>query len=79
MPIAEKEIFLAISRLLWAFNIKPVAGELPCLDEYEGNSGRTPLPYRVNLVPRHGHLHRVLGTKEEVSGSFELADEFIGQ
>lgn len=78
MPIAEKEIFLAISRLLWSFKIEPVDGELPCLDEYEGNSGRTPLPYRVRLVPRHDRLHRLLRTKEEVAGSFELADEFIG-
>ncbi|KAF9455844.1 cytochrome P450 [Collybia nuda] len=78
MPIAEKEIFLAISRLLWAFQIEPVIGELPCLDEYEGNSGRTPLPYRIRLVPRHDHLHHVLDTKQEVPGSFDLADEFIG-
>ncbi|KXN88563.1 Phenylacetate 2-hydroxylase [Leucoagaricus sp. SymC.cos] len=78
MPIAEKEIFLAISRLLWAFKIQPVPGESPCLDEYEGNSGRTPLPFQINLIPRHEHVHCVLGTKDEVAGSFELADEFLG-
>ncbi|KAF9258035.1 cytochrome P450 [Marasmius fiardii PR-910] len=62
MPIAEKEIFLAIARLLWAFKIGAVPEEPPCLEKYEGTSGRTPLPFRGNLVPRHEHVHRVLGT-----------------
>jgi len=65
MPVAEKELFLAISRLLWAFKIQSVPGETICLDEYDGNSGRTPLPFKVNLVPRHEHVQSLLEAEEE--------------
>lgn len=65
MPVAEKELFLAISRLLWAFKIQSVPGETICLDEYEGNSGRTPLPFKVNLVPRDEHVRSILEAAEE--------------
>ncbi|TFY53584.1 hypothetical protein EVJ58_g9375 [Rhodofomes roseus] len=65
MPVAEKEIFLAFSRLLWAFCIGAVPGKPPCLEEYDGNSGRTPLPFEVHLVPRHDQVGAVLDAKEE--------------
>lgn len=65
MPVAEKELFLAISRLLWAFKIQSVPGESICLDEYEGNSGRAPLPFKVNLVPRHERVQSILEVEEE--------------
>lgn len=66
MPVAEKEIFLAVSRLLWAFKIQSVPGETICLEEYEGNSGRTPLPFKVNLIPRHEQVGSVLEAKDEI-------------
>jgi len=66
MPVAEKEIFLAVSRLLWAFHIAAVPGKPPCLEEYDGNSGRTPLPFEVNLVPRHDQVGAVLDANEEM-------------
>jgi cytochrome P450 len=66
MHVAERELFLAISRLLWAFDIKPVVGEPISLVEYEGESGRTPLPYRVTLRPRHNKVSAMVGRTEEV-------------
>jgi hypothetical protein len=45
--VAERELWLAISRLLWAFDIRCLPDEPNSLEEYEGESGRTPLPYRV--------------------------------
>ncbi|PCH43872.1 cytochrome P450 [Wolfiporia cocos MD-104 SS10] len=66
MPIAENEIFLAVSRLLWAFSIQIVPGKPPCLEEYEGNSGRTPLPFKVMLVPRHENVEAILTTNGEI-------------
>ncbi|EGO26305.1 hypothetical protein SERLADRAFT_367896 [Serpula lacrymans var. lacrymans S7.9] len=68
MPVAEKEIFLAISRLLWAFTIQSVPGEPISLDEYEGNSGRTPLPFRIRLSPRHDNVRSVLDARAETLG-----------
>lgn len=63
--VAERELWLAIARLLWAFTIKPVPGEPISLEEYEGQSGRTPLPFRVELVPRHADVPALLETQEE--------------
>lgn len=57
MAVAERELWLAISRLLWAFNIDPVPGEPISLEEYEGHSGRTPIPFKVKLLPRHETQH----------------------
>ncbi|TFK83361.1 cytochrome P450 [Polyporus arcularius HHB13444] len=50
--LAEKEIFLGLAHMLWAFNIEPVPGEPIDLKEYDGVSGRSPVPFRVTLVPR---------------------------
>ena len=66
MVFADRELMLAISRILWAFDISEVPGEPIDLKEYDGLSGRSPLPYRVVLKPRHDGVARVL---EEVSVS----------
>jgi len=65
MPVAEKEIFLAVSRLLWAFKIHDVPGEPISLEEYEGRSGRTPLPYKLKLEVRHPGVADILESREE--------------
>ena len=65
MSVAEKELFLAISRLLWSFKIQGVPGEPISLDEYEGKSGRSPLPYRLKLEPRHAKVHDMLYSRVE--------------
>ncbi|KAJ7826623.1 cytochrome P450, partial [Mycena leptocephala] len=58
--VAERELFLAISRILWAFNVKSIPSEPISLEEYEGMSGRTPLPFRVMFEPRHENVDEVL-------------------
>lgn len=60
MVVAERELFLAISRILWAFNVKSIPSEPISLEEYEGMSGRTPLPFRVMFEPRHENVDEVL-------------------
>ncbi|KAF4602170.1 hypothetical protein EYR40_005374 [Pleurotus pulmonarius] len=67
MEMAERELFLAVSRLLWAFSFAEVPGEPICLEEYEGFSGRTPLPYRLTPKPRHAMVHDVLVEKTEIN------------
>ncbi|KDQ29248.1 hypothetical protein PLEOSDRAFT_1112179 [Pleurotus ostreatus PC15] len=67
MEMAERELFLAISRLLWAFSFTEVPGEPICLEEYEGFSGRTPLPYKLTPKPRHAMVHDVLVEKTEIN------------
>ena len=61
MIVAEREIWLAISRMLWAFKMEEVPGEPVDLKEYDGLSGRSPVPFRVRLVPRHEGVAKVLG------------------
>ena len=65
--VAERELWLAISRLLWAFEIRALPDEPISLEEYEGLSGRTPLPYRVKLIPRHDRVHALLVSEEEIT------------
>ncbi len=50
--LAEKEIFLGLAHMLWAFNLEPAPGEPIDLKEYDGVSGRSPVPFRVTLIPR---------------------------
>ena len=37
------------------------------LEEYEGTSGRTPLPYRVHMLPRHDRVHSLLEGEQEIA------------
>ncbi len=64
---AERELWLAVSRLLWAFGIRSLPDEPISLKEYEGESGRTPLPYRVMLIPRHDSVQALLEAEQEVT------------
>lgn len=65
--VAERILFLAISRLLWAFTAHELPTEPISLEEYEGTSGRTPVPYRVHLIPRHERVHTLLEAEQEIS------------
>ncbi|KXN84313.1 3-hydroxyphenylacetate 6-hydroxylase, partial [Leucoagaricus sp. SymC.cos] len=67
MEMAERELFLVVARLLWAFTFHEVPGEPICLQEYEGLSGRTPFPYRLILKPRHEMVHDTLVEKNEIA------------
>ncbi|KAF9443096.1 cytochrome P450 [Macrolepiota fuliginosa MF-IS2] len=59
--VAEREIFLAISRMLWAFRMEEVPGEPIDLKEYDGLSGRSPVSFRITMIPRHEKVIEVLG------------------
>ena len=60
-------MWLAISRLLWAFDIQSLPDEPISLEEYEGRSGRTPVPYRVKVVPRHDRVQTLLEAEKDVT------------
>jgi len=65
--VAERELWLAISRLLWAYEIRALPDEPISLEEYEGESGRTPLPYRITLTPRHDRVQTLLEAEQEIT------------
>lgn len=60
MIVAEREIWLAISRMLLAFDMSELPGEPIDLKEYDGLSGRSPVPFRIMITPRHAKVEEVL-------------------
>ncbi|KAJ7611653.1 cytochrome P450 [Roridomyces roridus] len=67
LALAERELWLAISGLLWAFTFHEVPEEPISLQEYEGASGRTPLPFRMRLTPRHESARQMLETDSGIA------------
>ena len=65
--VAERELWLAISRLLWAYDIRSLPGEPISLEGYNGKSSRKPQPYRITLTPRHDRVQVLLEAEEEVT------------
>ncbi|KAG6867888.1 hypothetical protein C0993_009819 [Termitomyces sp. T159_Od127] len=61
MWVAEREVFLVISRMLWAFRMEEIPGEPIDLTEYDGLSGRSPVPFRIRMIPRHDNVAEILG------------------
>ena len=67
MIVAEREIWLTVARMLWAFNMYEIPGEPIDLKEYDGLSGRSPVPFRVKLILRDNQVAEVLkGAEIEV-------------
>jgi hypothetical protein len=60
MFVAEREIWLTISRMLWAFDMTQVASKPIDLYEYDGLSGRSPVAFEVTLRPRCKGTGKVL-------------------
>ncbi|KAH7010931.1 cytochrome P450 [Macrophomina phaseolina] len=60
MIVAEREIWLTVSRMLWAFNMSEIPGEPIDLKEYDGLSGRSPVPFRIKLTPRDENVAKIL-------------------
>ena len=65
--IAERVLWLAISRMLWAYEIQSLPDEPISLEQYRGASARTPLPYRITLTPRHDRVQTLLEAEKEVT------------
>ncbi|KAL1798265.1 hypothetical protein ACET3X_002302 [Alternaria dauci] len=78
MHIAERSLFLAIARLLWAFEFGPGRGEngeveLPDADDLTEGLLVQPKPFKANIVPRDEMRARVL--REEWNKMGSLLDE----
>ena len=51
---------MAIAGLLWAFDMKQLPNEPIDLKEYDGLSGRSPVPFRITMTPRDSHVAEVI-------------------
>ena len=60
LHLVHDSLWLAISRLLWSFTFHELPNEPISLEEYEGTSGRTPVPFRIRIVPRFEGLEKNL-------------------
>jgi len=60
MIVAEREIWLTISRMLWAFDMRGLPSDPVDRKEYSGLSGRSPVPFRMMISQRHAGVERVL-------------------
>ncbi|KAJ3148532.1 hypothetical protein HDU89_004629 [Geranomyces variabilis] len=60
MHLAEREMYLAISRALWAFDIVGLEGEMSDLDKFEGELPRSPVAFRVKFVPRDAKVAGII-------------------
>jgi hypothetical protein len=66
--VAERELWLAISRLLWTYEIGSLPDESTIsLGDYDAKNGNTPLPYRITLTPRHEQVRALLEAEQEVT------------
>jgi hypothetical protein len=60
ISVAEQELWLGISHMLWAFKMEAVPGEPIDLKEYDGLSGRSPVPFRIKMIPRDHKVAEIL-------------------
>ncbi|KAJ8094055.1 hypothetical protein PM082_009945 [Marasmius tenuissimus] len=60
MWVAEREIFLVVARMIWAFNLESIPSEPIDLREYDGLSGRSPVPFRIKMIPRDNKVQEIL-------------------
>ncbi|KAL5410099.1 hypothetical protein PMIN04_010757 [Paraphaeosphaeria minitans] len=64
MLVAEREIWLTISRMLWAFDMQQIPDKPIDLNEYDGESGTRPRSFEVRLRPRFEGARKVV--EEEI-------------
>jgi hypothetical protein len=61
MHIAERSLFLAITRLLWAFDfIPPESGSMPDVDDLVGSLTVQPAPFEVKIIARSEDKKRIV-------------------
>lgn len=79
MHIADRSLFLGISRLLWAFDFKRAVDPethqeiIPNMDELTEGIFVLPKPFQANIVPRS--VDKAQRVQEEWDKMMELLDE----
>ena len=61
LPELALDVFLAVSHLLWSFKMEELPGEKIDLQEYDGLSGRSPVPFKIRMTPRDGRVAEIIG------------------
>ncbi|KAF3049693.1 hypothetical protein E8E11_001254 [Didymella keratinophila] len=56
--VAQREIWLAVTKMLWAFDLAKVPRQPVDLNEYDGATRRSPVPFEIVLQPEFRGLAR---------------------
>lgn len=81
--LAENTLDIVAANVLWAFDLRPPAGqkEMDTSDEaFKGDAFRGPKPFQLRFVPRsEGHLESVrLGWERARESGYELRGQLVG-
>lgn len=68
MWVADRDIWLVISRLTWVFSLEAIPSHPIDLEEYDGLSGRLPVPLHIKLIPGHNNVDNMLRKAMAESG-----------
>jgi hypothetical protein len=61
MHIVERSLFLAVTRLLWAFDFRiPESGNTPDIDDLVGGLTVQPAPFEVRILARNEEKKRLV-------------------
>jgi hypothetical protein len=60
MLVTEREMWLTIARMLWAFDMTELPGERIDLNEYDELSRRSAMTFRIHTKPRDLEVEGVL-------------------
>ncbi|KAJ2998004.1 hypothetical protein NUW58_g457 [Xylaria curta] len=69
IAVADRAMWLAIFRMLWAFNMEAAPEHPINLKGYDGLAGKAPVPFQVYLKPRHENVAELLEKASRESGN----------
>lgn len=76
MHVAERSLFLAMSRLLWAFDVHPVPGKTPNPAKLSQGILATPEKFDADIRPRKGRADQVRSIWEDAQSVLDEAEQW---
>jgi hypothetical protein len=71
MHVAERSMFIAVSRLLWAFDFKVIPGKVPDPDAISEGLACMPAKYVCDITPRDGKAGSIRTVWEEAQSALD--------
>ena len=77
MHVAERSLFLGMSRLLWAFDCRPVPGKEPDPTLLTQGFLATPEKYEADIRPKEGRAAQIRGIWEQVHSVLDSEGQWL--
>ncbi|OQV00138.1 hypothetical protein CLAIMM_05676 [Cladophialophora immunda] len=71
--VADRGLFIAMSRLLWAFDFESVAGEVPGQDDFQPGFITSPVPFKCKITVRSE------GKRAQINSIWEQSRSFLDE